>query len=156
MLTLTGSMYIEGYTVFQDDQNDIEGLQSRIDTVLKSEQQRSASLSEALRGISGQSVGSLGDINKDRSFDSLGSSRPQPPAAPPANQVLSARRFYVLPEKPAIALDSTGKPIFSMIVYRRDEDRLDPSKVPTDDVGGGILTFTVELAVPQDALTKIA
>ena len=91
MLTLTGSMYIEGYTVFQDDQNDIDGLQSRIDTVLKNEQQRAASLTDALRGISGQSVSSLDDINKDTS---VASQPPPRPAATPANQVLSACLLY--------------------------------------------------------------
>src|SRR6266436_1965953 len=66
----------------------------------------------------------------------------------------NSTQFYVMPDQPAIALDDAGKPIFSLIVYRRDEDRIDPDK-PKDDVGGGILTFTVELAVPPAALKKI-
>jgi hypothetical protein len=152
MLTLTGSMFIEGYTVFQDDQNDIEGLQSRIDKVLQGEAQRGSSLADALRGLSGQSVDTLDAINKDTSF---ASPPPAPPPAPASNQVLAGRRFYVLPDKPAIATDANGKPIFSLIVYRRDEDRLDPAKAPADDVGGGILTFTVELTVPDQAMAKI-
>lgn len=146
-------MYIEGYTVFQDDENDIEALQSRIDRVLKGGQQRANSLADALRGLSGQSVNTLDGINADTTFS--GSAPPPPAAAPPANQVISARRFYVLPDKPAIALDANGKPILSLIAYRGDYDRIDPAKVPTDDVGGGILTFTVELAVPDAALAKI-
>ncbi|MGH8531300.1 MAG: hypothetical protein ACREV1_00890 [Gammaproteobacteria bacterium] len=65
-----------------------------------------------------------------------------------------ARRFYVLPEAPAIAKDEGGKPIFSLIVYRRDEERIDPAHAG-EDVGGGILTFTVELAVPEDKFRRI-
>ncbi len=34
-------------------------------------------------------------------------------------------RFYVLPESPNIARDAAGKPIFSLVVYRQDETRLD-------------------------------
>ncbi len=64
------------------------------------------------------------------------------------------RRFYVLPEKPAIAKDKNGKPIFSLIVYRRDEERIDPAAT-AEDVGGGILTFTVELAVPEETFRRI-
>jgi len=151
MLTLTKSMFIEGYTVFQDDENDIEAMQSRIDTALKNEQARANSLVNALRGMSGQTVDSFDAINADNTI-----STPVPPAppAPPPNQVITARRFYVLPDKPSIAFDPQGKPIFSMIVYRIPQDRLNPDK-PTDDVGGGILTFTTELAVPKDAMDKI-
>ena len=64
-------------------------------------------------------------------------------------------KFYVLPAQPAIALDENGKPIFSLIVYRRDDSRLDPDKAPKEDVGGGILTFTIELAVPPDKFRAI-
>lgn len=64
------------------------------------------------------------------------------------------RRFYVLPENPAIARDERGNPIFSLIVYRRDEERIDPAR-SGEDVGGGILTFTVELAVPEDKFRRI-
>ena len=71
-------------------------------------------------------------------------------------------RFYVLPQAPSIALDDRGKPIFSLIVYRQDEDRLKPTDAGTkpadvgkEDVGGGILTFTVELGVPTDKLDAI-
>ncbi len=64
-------------------------------------------------------------------------------------------QFYVLPAQPAIATDESGKPIFSLIVYRRDEARIDPDKAPKDDVGGGILTFTVELAVPPEKFRTI-
>jgi hypothetical protein len=66
----------------------------------------------------------------------------------------SKTQFYVEPGQPAIAMDG-GKPIFSLIVYRRDETRIDPTTAPKDDVGGGILTFTVELAVPPDKFRTI-
>lgn len=65
-----------------------------------------------------------------------------------------ATRFYVLPEKPNIARDEAGKPIFSLIVYRQDETRIDLTR-PKDDVGGGIMTFTVELTVSADVIQKI-
>jgi len=64
------------------------------------------------------------------------------------------RRFYVLPDKPAIAEDEQGNPIFSLIVYRRDEERIDPAR-SGEDVGGGILTFTVELKVPDETFEAI-
>lgn len=154
MLTLTGSMFIEGYTVLQDDQNDIDAMLGRISATLSGEQQRAASLVNALRGMAGQAVNSLDGINADTA-SAPASALPPAGAAPAADDVIPARRFYVLPDKPAIAMDKNDKPIFSLIVYRRDEDRLNPDKVPTEDVGGGILTFTVELTVPQDALDKI-
>ncbi len=65
-----------------------------------------------------------------------------------------AARFYVLPETPRIARDEAGKPIFSLIVYRQDETRIDLNKL-REDVGGGIMTFTVELAVPPEAIQKL-
>lgn len=151
MLTLTGSMFIEGYTVFHDDQNDIDAIESRINKVLSGEQQRAGRLVDALRGMSGQSVSTLDAINADTSI----STPSAPPPPPPHDAVVAARRFYVLPDKPAIATDKDGKPIFSLIIFRKDEDRLDPAKVPTEDVGGGIMTFTVELTVPDEAMQKI-
>lgn len=151
MLTLTKSMYIEGYTVFHDDENAIEAMQDRIDTVLKNEKARSDALVNALRGESGQITDNFSAVNLD---DSVKSAVPPPPPRPPAKQVLRARRFYVLPDKPTIARDREGKPIFSLIVYRIPPDRIDPGK-PDQEVGGGILTFTTELAVPQAALDKI-
>jgi hypothetical protein len=92
MLTLTNSLNIEGYTVFQDDGNGFLGIHS-----------------------------------------------------PGTEQKL---RFYVLPEDPGIAKDANGQPIFSLIVYRHDEERLAADNT-SKDVGGGILTFTVELGVPE-------
>jgi hypothetical protein len=100
MLTMTNPLTIEGYTVYQDDGNDIQAVLNR--------------------------------------------GAPQQPGA--------VARFWVLPDKPTIAMEN-GNPVFSLIVYRRDEDRIDPTK--SDDVGGGILTFTIELAVPDDAMRRI-
>jgi len=98
MLTLTNSLTIEGYTVFQDDANDFVSVQH------------------------GNAQGKL--------------------------------RFYVLPEIPTIAKDEQGQPVFSLVVYRQDEDRIQPAN-STQDVGGGILTFTVELSVPDDKFKQI-
>jgi hypothetical protein len=61
-------------------------------------------------------------------------------------------RFYLLPDVPRIAVDAAGNQVFSLIVYRHDEDRLDPDAA---DLGGGILTFTVELGVDQDRFEQI-
>lgn len=70
------------------------------------------------------------------------------------DDVPESNQFYVLPDKPDIAKDDKGRPIFSLVVYRRDEERIDPAK-SAEDVGGGILTMTVELTVPEDKLRKI-
>src|SRR5438874_3060891 len=98
MLTLTNSLTIEGYTVFQDDTNPL--------------------------GISRRTG------------------------------VQQTARFYVLPDKPTIARDEKGRPIFSLVIYRQDEARIDPAD-STKDVGGGILTFTVELSVPDEKFAAI-
>ncbi|MEM7481959.1 MAG: hypothetical protein AAF481_12360 [Acidobacteriota bacterium] len=63
-------------------------------------------------------------------------------------------QFYMLPPEPRIALDPDGNPIFSMVVYRHDEDRLTVEDT-AEDVGGGILTFTVDLGVPQQTFQQI-
>ncbi|MEM7152823.1 MAG: hypothetical protein AAF799_08270 [Myxococcota bacterium] len=59
-----------------------------------------------------------------------------------------------MPSDPTIARDEDGVPIFSLIVYRHDEDRIAPEDLE-EDVGGGILTFTTELAVPEGDFKKI-
>jgi hypothetical protein len=51
-------------------------------------------------------------------------------------------------------VDEQGVPIFSLVVYRQDEDRIDPAATG-EDVGGGILTFTVELTVPTEVFRRI-
>ncbi len=63
-------------------------------------------------------------------------------------------RFYLLPTKPSIALDVEGNPVFSLVVYRHDEERLTAAEA-AEDVGGGILTFTVDLAVPENVFSQI-
>lgn len=62
------------------------------------------------------------------------------------------RRFYLQPDVPALVVDEQGKQAFSLIVYRHDEDRLDPEAA---DLGGGILTFTVELGVDEATFNQI-
>lgn len=104
MLTMVNPLNIEGFTVYQDDGNEVDALLS-------------------------------------------GAGRPV--------RVPLVRRFYVMPEKPVIARDESGKPIFSLIVYRHDEQRLDPTAPASKDVGGGILTFTVELSIPKASLDLI-
>lgn len=63
-------------------------------------------------------------------------------------------RFYLLPREPAIALDADDNPIFSLVVYRRDEDRIDPA-ASAEDAGGGILTFTVDLGLTEEKFAQI-
>src|SRR6516162_9097285 len=63
-------------------------------------------------------------------------------------------KYYVLPNKPDIARDENGNPIFSLIVYRHPENRISPDAT-NKDMGGGILTFTVELGVPAADLNRI-
>ncbi len=133
MLTIVNSLSIEGYTVYQDDQNDLDFTSQRIDALMANDQAHFQSLEDALNGAT-----------------SSAPNRPKitAPDAPPPSC-----RFYVLPDKPGIAMDQNGQPIFSLIVYRIDEDTLDPTS--KGDVGGGILTFTVEMAVPDAKLTRI-
>jgi len=56
-------------------------------------------------------------------------------------------KYYLLPETPQIAKDAKGNPQFSLIVYRKDEAGIsDPA---TQQFGGGIMAFTVELVSAQ-------
>lgn len=68
----------------------------------------------------------------------------------------SPTTFWILPDKspPALVRDPNGKVQFSLIVYRRDETRINPDK-PEDDVGGGILTFSAELPLPQQDFDQV-
>ena len=65
----------------------------------------------------------------------------------------SSMHFYVLPDKhpPSVALDENGRPLFSLIVYRRDEDRV----AEGEEFGGGIMTFTAEIPVEDRDLKRI-
>lgn len=65
---------------------------------------------------------------------------------------VSATLFYVVPPAPRIALDDKGKPIFSMVWYRRDVSKLTDDERKTK-LGGGILTLSSELS-PTDAQLK--
>ena len=133
MLTLVNSLEIEGYTVYRDDAVDVAAIAAGMDAKLAAD--RAATLAADPGGAGGGGGGGGGSSHRE---------------APPPNM-----RFYVLPKTPTISTDGKGKPLFSLIVYRRDEDRIDPTTVPKDDVGGGILTFTVELSVPDAAMQRI-
>lgn len=65
---------------------------------------------------------------------------------------VSPTLFYVVPPAPRIALDDQGKPIFSMVWYRRDVSKLTDDERKTK-LGGGILTLSSELS-PTDAQLK--
>jgi hypothetical protein len=128
MLTMTNALTIEGFTVYQDDANEIdqflEGVADRPRPVAKVDADGNPTVVMVAPHHSPD-----GDAPR--------------------------RRFYLLPEKPSIAKDEHGNPIFSLIVYRQDEQRIDPAAPPTEDLGGGILTMTVELAVPDDTFNHI-
>ena len=69
---------------------------------------------------------------------------------------VSPTTFFLLPDAhaPTIARtdeDQGGRPIFSLIVYRKDEDRVDEG----EDYGGGIMTFTAEIPVPEKEFKKV-
>ncbi len=59
---------------------------------------------------------------------------------------------YAAPQSPHIALDGSGKPIFSLVEYRRPVDKVSEADRATK-LGGGLLTFSVDLArsAQQDA-----
>ena len=66
-------------------------------------------------------------------------------------------QVYAVPESPGIALDATGKPIFSLVEYRRPIDQV-PAADRATKLGGGLLTFSVDLArsPAQDAAIRDA
>ena len=51
---------------------------------------------------------------------------------------VNALQFYYMPQGPRIALDETGKPMFSLIMYRRDLSAV-PEADRATKLGGGIL-----------------
>jgi hypothetical protein len=126
MLTMTNSRIIEGFTVCCDDTDLVEDL---LDTV----EDRPRPVAEV------DSAGNPVVVMRPRRRAADGEER--------------RRRFYVLPQNPAIAKDEQGNHLFSLIVYRRDEERIDLGS--GEDVGGGILTFTAELTVPEETLKRI-
>lgn len=133
MLTIVNPLSIEGYTVYQDDQNDLDFAAQRIDALMGADRARFQSLEDALSGA----VSSAPDRTK----------------IPAPDQAPVSCRYYVLPKDITIAKDANGDPTFSLVVYRVDEDTLDPTA--KSDVGGAILTFTAEMSVPDDKLQKI-
>lgn len=62
--------------------------------------------------------------------------------------------FYVLPQEPRIALDESGKPLLSMVWYRRDVADLTEEERRTR-LGGGLLSASVELSATDGQLTEI-
>lgn len=57
--------------------------------------------------------------------------------------------FYVLPKAASLARDEDGKPRASVVLYRR------PLEAGTVDVGGAIVTLTVDLTVPDADLAAV-
>ncbi|MDP2313084.1 MAG: hypothetical protein Q8P41_09290 [Pseudomonadota bacterium] len=62
--------------------------------------------------------------------------------------------WYYLPQSPRIALDDTGKAIFSLVVYRRNLDTITEEERRTR-LGGGVLTFSVDLTARDEDLAAI-
>src|SRR5262245_38044592 len=63
--------------------------------------------------------------------------------------------WYIMPQTPRIALDDTsGKPIFSLVEYRRDVSALSDEERKTR-LGGGILTLSTELSTTADQMREI-
>lgn len=57
--------------------------------------------------------------------------------------------LYVIPFTPRIALDENGKPMISLIWYRRDVSKLTDEERKTK-LGGGILTLSAELSMTPE------
>lgn len=68
-----------------------------------------------------------------------------------------ALTVYVMPQSPHIALDADGNPLFSLVQYRRPLDRV-PEADRATKLGGGLLTFSVDLArtAEQEAAIRAA
>lgn len=61
---------------------------------------------------------------------------------------------YVIPNAPRIAVDETGRPIFSLMRYRRPVEQLTPEERKTR-LGGGLLTLSTELSVTAEQEAQI-
>ena len=131
MLTLINSLEVEGYEVYRDDAVDIANIDAGIDATLAAD--KATTLAADPGGGGGSSSAPSGV-------------RPKVTAP--------SMKFYVLPKTPRISTDETGKPLFSLVIYRKDINRVDPTQ-PTADVGGGILSFTIELSVDDATMKKI-
>lgn len=62
--------------------------------------------------------------------------------------------FYTVTGTPTVAKDDSGKPLVSLIWYRRDVSNLSEEERRTK-LGGGILSLTVELTRTEDQETEI-
>src|SRR5262245_16116774 len=62
--------------------------------------------------------------------------------------------FYVIPFTPRVALDERGKPVISLVWYRRDVAQLSEEERKTR-LGGGILTLSAELSTTDDQESEI-
>jgi len=63
-------------------------------------------------------------------------------------------QFYFMPQGPRIALDENGKPMFSLIMYRRDLSAV-PEADRATKLGGGILAMSVELSATDDEKKRL-
>jgi hypothetical protein len=61
-------------------------------------------------------------------------------------------KFYMLPERPTIARDDQGKPLFTFILYARDLDRIAPDD---REVERGYLALSTQVAVTTEQEQKI-
>ena len=70
---------------------------------------------------------------------------------------VDALALYTIPFTPRVALDDKGKPILSLVWYRRDVSKLTDEERKTR-LGGGILTLSAELSVTpeQEAAIRAA
>jgi hypothetical protein len=62
-------------------------------------------------------------------------------------------RVYYQPRHPRLAREA-GEPLFQLLIYRRDITD-NPAFKEGDRLGGGFLTMTVDLSVPESVLTAI-
>ena len=65
----------------------------------------------------------------------------------------SAKRVYYQPRHPRLAREG-GEPMFQLLIYRRDITD-NPAFKEGNRLGGGFLTMTVDLSVPESVLTAI-
>jgi hypothetical protein len=65
-----------------------------------------------------------------------------------------ALQVYAVPQSPHIALDQQGKAQFALVEYRRPLDQV-PEADRATKLGGGLLTFSVDLALSADHETAI-
>ncbi|GEM_PF-6602890 len=117
MLTMTNALTIRGATVYQDDANEL------------------AAFEQAITDRPSWTIDDQGQVQQVKGQ-----------GLPTGADTTALAKYYLLPESPQVAKDAKGNPLFSLIVYRKDEAAItDPT---TQQVGGGIMAFTVELVSP--------